>query len=255
MNNKQTLEALAMDLKRVALGYFRESSSMAEVFVKEALKRKDEIDNKNIKPYLNEFLNKIEDLRGEEKGKAAEDALLYSIIFQNASKVLFEGTKVYYSGSIRGVANPEPDFAYRLVNYMIDNGADVLSEHVGARTTQELNEIFLRKSGVDRRKFKEPWCVAREIDMRWVDEATHVVAVVNGPSHGVGMEIERAILKPQRGLPETPILCLIQEESADKLTWMIKGVSKDESPDFYLKTYKDIEDAKKIITNFLVTNR
>jgi len=88
MNNKQTLEALAMDLKRVALGYFRGSSSMAEVFIKEALKRRDEIDDKNIKPYLSEFLNKIDSLREEEKGKAAEDALLYSIIFQNASTVI-----------------------------------------------------------------------------------------------------------------------------------------------------------------------
>ena len=38
--NKQILGAIAMDLKRVALGYFRGSSSMAERFFQEALKRR-----------------------------------------------------------------------------------------------------------------------------------------------------------------------------------------------------------------------
>lgn len=88
MNNKQTLGALAMDLKRVALGYFRKSPLMVEIFFQEALKRKGEIDYKNIKPYLTKFLNNIDGLKEEEKEKAAEDALLYSIIFQNASTTI-----------------------------------------------------------------------------------------------------------------------------------------------------------------------
>jgi hypothetical protein len=167
----------------------------------------------------------------------------------------FEGTKVYYSGSIRGVANPETDFAYKLVNHMLENGADVLSEHVGARTQEEMDEVFLRRSGMDRRTIEEPWFTAREVDMKWVDEATHLVALVNGPSHGVGMEIERAILKPERGLNQTPILCLVQEDLTDKLTWMVKGISKEESPTFSLKTYTDLEDAREKISIFLTENR
>lgn len=87
MNNKQTLGALAMDLKRVALGYFRGSTPTVEMFFLEALKRRDEIDCKSLKPYLIKFLNKIEGLKKEEKEKAAEDALLYSTIFQNASTI------------------------------------------------------------------------------------------------------------------------------------------------------------------------
>ena len=164
---------------------------------------------------------------------------------------LFDGTKVYYSGSIRGVANPEPNFAYNLVSYMLENGANVLSEHVGARTQEEMNDIFLRRTGIDRSTIEEPWFAARKIDMEWVDEATHVVAVVNGPSHGVGMEIERAILKPARGLNQTPILCLIQENLTDNLTWMVKGVSSDDCPVFNLETYRDLGDAKAKIADFL----
>jgi hypothetical protein len=85
MNNKQLLGALALDLKRVAIGYFRGSTTMSEKFFQEALKRRNEIDSTNLKPYLVKFLNDIENLNKEEKKAAADNALLYSTIFQNAS--------------------------------------------------------------------------------------------------------------------------------------------------------------------------
>lgn len=88
MSNKQILGDLAMDLKRVALGYNRGSDSMAEKFFEEALKRRDKIDMRRIKPYLIRFLKDIENIRKENKKKVAEDALMYSTIFQNASKIL-----------------------------------------------------------------------------------------------------------------------------------------------------------------------
>jgi hypothetical protein len=88
MNNKQILGALAMDLKRVALGYSRGSNIMAERFFEEALKRKNEIDVKDLKPYLVKYLNKIENVKKENSDKAAEDALLYSTLFQNAASVI-----------------------------------------------------------------------------------------------------------------------------------------------------------------------
>lgn len=88
MKNKQLLGALALDLKRVALGYFKGSVAMPEIFLKEALKRKDEIDKENLKPYLIKFLKNMENLKKQNKKKAAEDALLYSTLFQNASTSL-----------------------------------------------------------------------------------------------------------------------------------------------------------------------
>ena len=88
MNNKQVFGALALDLKRVALGYFRGSTAMSDRFFEEALKRRSEIDSKHLKPYLVKFLNNMEKLNKGEKNKAADDALLYSTIFQNASEVL-----------------------------------------------------------------------------------------------------------------------------------------------------------------------
>lgn len=88
MKNKQVLGALALDLKRVALGYFKGSVLMAERFFEEALKRKDEIDTKDLKPYLIKFLKNMENLKKQNRKEAAENALLYSTIFQNASIAL-----------------------------------------------------------------------------------------------------------------------------------------------------------------------
>lgn len=88
-NNKIALSSLALDLWRVALGYHRGSNKMAERFYEEALKRKAEIDTSKIKPYVKTLLDKIELLQLEKDDmQRAEDALMYSTIFQNAALVL-----------------------------------------------------------------------------------------------------------------------------------------------------------------------
>ena len=166
---------------------------------------------------------------------------------------LFEGKIVYYSGSIRGVPEPDPEFAWKLVQYMINGGADVLSEHVAARNQAEMALVRTRRMGaalaalVDNHP--EPWYAVRQQDIEWVDQATHVVALVNGPSHGVGMEIERALLKPERGLNQTPILALVRTDLMDKLTWMIRGVKAD---GFYLRQYTDLDSACQEVSRFLM---
>lgn len=88
MNNKQIFGALALDLKRVAIGYFRGSTTLSEKFFQEALKRRDEIDSRNLKPYLIKLLKDMEKLKREKGDRAAEDALFYSTIFQNASTTM-----------------------------------------------------------------------------------------------------------------------------------------------------------------------
>jgi hypothetical protein len=166
-----------------------------------------------------------------------------------------KGVKVYYSGSIQGVPEAEPDFAWHLVQYMIDEGVNVLSEHVAGRTKEERNKVRARNLGLDIKEMlseEEPWFGIREVDTKWVDEATHMVALVNSPSHGVGMEVERALLKPERGLPETPILCLVHTDMLEKLSCMIKGINQEDYPNFLLATYSDLEDAKKIVKDFLL---
>lgn len=85
-NNKIALGSLAMDLNRVAMGYQRGSIKMAEVFMLEAMKRKEEVDLVTVKPYIRDLLSKLEEMKNEkDKQKVAEDALMYSTLFQNAA--------------------------------------------------------------------------------------------------------------------------------------------------------------------------
>ena len=86
MNVNQTLGSLALDLRRVAQGYFRGSEIMAERFAEEAKVRKEELRDINLKPYLRNLLSKMDDiLKQNDHKKLAEDALMYSILFQNAA--------------------------------------------------------------------------------------------------------------------------------------------------------------------------
>lgn len=160
----------------------------------------------------------------------------------------FTGARVYFSGAIRGATLPFPDVTRRITRFLMQRGAEVLSEHVGADTLGARNHTFLARTGIDLTAVSAPWEVVRRIDTGWVDSATHLIAVVDGPSHGVGMEIERALLKPERGLARTPILCLVHEELLEDLSWMIRGVS---SVDFHLQTYKDVDGAERLVGDFL----
>lgn len=91
MNTKIALESLSLDLKRVALGYHRGSDKMAKRFCEEAMKRKEEINYSEIKPYVQTLLNKMESqLNQTDKNSVAEDSLLLSIIFQNYSQYFFK---------------------------------------------------------------------------------------------------------------------------------------------------------------------
>lgn len=53
-------------------------------FVDEALERKSELEGLEVKPYIKEILTKLPEILGQrDKKKLAEDALTYSVIFQN----------------------------------------------------------------------------------------------------------------------------------------------------------------------------
>ena len=83
----------------------------------------------------------------------------------------FEGLKVYYSGSIKGSPEVDPNFAWKLVRYMSTNGAKVLSEHVAARNQKEMDKIRARNVGVTVAEYYQnprPWFPVRRQDMAWV---------------------------------------------------------------------------------------
>ena len=77
MNNEYILESLASDLKRVALGLHRGSNTMAQRFMEEAIKRKNEIEIKTVAPYIKKIINQL------DKNIDAENALMFSTLIQN----------------------------------------------------------------------------------------------------------------------------------------------------------------------------
>ena len=125
-------------------------------------------------------------LRGEAARPRGGKILLHMIITKTISKIKvrkpFRGKKIYFSNSVTGVPDVKRDFGWRLVAYMKKNGAEVLSDFVGARSKDEHIKMFLEKTNFDRDKEPIPWFFVRKTDTKYVDEATHLVTVVNGPS-------------------------------------------------------------------------
>jgi hypothetical protein len=75
---------------------------------------------------------------------------------------------------------------------------------------------------------------------------------VSTPSLGTGIEIAHAYLRPRMGLSRIPVLALYEKDYwPNKLSTMIKGISKESVPHFTLREYKTLEDGKEIITEFL----
>lgn len=84
MNNRLALESLSMDLKRVAIGYNRGSTKMADRFLGEAIKRKSEVDIKMTAPYINILLKRVDSFtQNNNIQSVSEEALMISTLLQN----------------------------------------------------------------------------------------------------------------------------------------------------------------------------
>ena len=150
--------------------------------------------------------------------------------------------KIYYSASIKG-ENVDPELGYKVVTHLKQRGHDVLSEHVGARNSDEMNALLTQRSGTDRTSLSKEAGnrFVRAIDTEWVDAADAMVVVITGASLGVGMEIERALLKPERGLNVTPITVFVSSGYAPGLSAMVSGVVSEQ---FAILTYETFDDIR-----------
>ena len=164
----------------------------------------------------------------------------------------FKGLKVYISTSLRGGLDPDFKLVQELAEYLKAKGAKILDEHV-VKDKEQSFETLKRRVKEDGEKLlypEQPWFDIRRFDTKWVDEADLLIAFVNNPSLGVGMEIERALLRVERGLKPIPIICLVRKEKLDSLSWMVRGIKEE---NFYLIPYENskeiIEAIQKIVLN------
>jgi len=163
----------------------------------------------------------------------------------------FDGKEIYFSNSMQGVQNQEKDFGYKIIQYLMNNGAHVLDQHVGGRDQEERDNLFLVDNGFELNRGDKPWVAVEQADVKLVDKASHIIAFVDGASHGVGAEIQRATDLFEFGVDYKVILCLVQEDRLKNLSWMVRGKESSKYPNFHLETYKDLEEAKTKIFNFL----
>ncbi len=134
--------------------------------------------------------------------------------------------KIYFAGSIRG-GREHIDFYIGIIEYL-QNFGEVLTEHVGNSSITPEGENTLTDNFIFNR------------DMEWLSSSDVIVAEVSNPSLGVGFEIASAI-----GLKKK-ILCLFKKQVNKKLSAMIAGC-----PDITVKEYVELDEAKKLINDFL----
>ncbi len=161
-----------------------------------------------------------------------------------------KGLKVYISTSLRGGLDPDFKLVQELAEYLKAKGAKILDEHV-VKDKEQSFETLKRRVKEDGEKLfypEEPWFDIRRFDTKWVDEADLLIAFVNNPSLGVGMEIERALLRVERGLNPIPIICLVRKEKLDSLSWMVRGI-KDKN--FFLYAYSNFQDILRFLPRII----
>lgn len=137
--------------------------------------------------------------------------------------------KIYFAGSIRG-GREDVDIYLEIIKHLQQKG-EVLTEHVGSAALNAMGENGITEEYIHDR------------DMSWLLSSDLIVAEVTNPSLGVGYELGRALENNKK------VLCLYRSSPDKKLSAMIRGAKK-----FSVYDYNTIEEAKKIINEFLLNN-
>ncbi len=122
-----------------------------------------------------------------------------------------------------------------IIAFLKESGLIVLTEHISDRDADVKNS----PEHIEKR------------DIAWLDEAAYVIAEISGASTGVGREIEYARNKHHFGKTPAKILCLYHVDREYFASSMVRGMSPERYPNVFVKAYRDIEDAKEIIRDFI----
>lgn len=161
---------------------------------------------------------------------------------------------VFYGGAIQGAQNRKlrASVHQAIINKIKHLGYHVLTEHTTgsnyAEAIKRLEESIgpLPKEELPRRQF------VRNKMIEFVEgDITAAVFELSIPSLGTGIEFAHAYLRPRLGLKQVPVVGLYQKNYwPNKLSTMIRGISKEEISHVTLYDYDEIEDAEKFLENF-----
>lgn len=132
---------------------------------------------------------------------------------------------IYCAGPIRGDLTHQ-DFFKKMIEYVESLGNTILTEFS--------NKFSSTIPLTDKQTYKR--------DLKWIDGSKAMIAEISGPSLGVGFEISYAIF--QRKLP---VLAIYNSE-VQQISAMILGC---DSPLLTISKYRDEDDMKRIIKNYL----
>lgn len=85
-DQKIIIGSLALDLKRIALGLYRDSRYTANTFKKQAINRMDELEQYESDAYTQQLVNQTKKSLSILEKNRAEDLLMYSTLFQNLTQ-------------------------------------------------------------------------------------------------------------------------------------------------------------------------
>ena len=149
---------------------------------------------------------------------------------------------VFFSAPIKGERDQVERTIIELGKYIKKKGFNIVNEHVVSENPRKNLAEKLGKSLKDLNDED-----IERYNIRKTFEAKYIIAEVSGASTGVGREIEYA----RNFGYKIKILCLYQKDHKNSASPMILGMTKDRYPNVKIACYKDIEEAKYIIKDFL----
>jgi len=155
--------------------------------------------------------------------------------------------KVFFAGAIRGDRSSAETTIIGLIKFIREElRYPVLNEHVGA---EDPIGSFAEKIGKEKDSLQ-----ARDIeeqDIAWLNQCSHVIAEISGASTGTGREIEYARTKGHFENTPAKILCLYRIDREFYASPMIRGMTPDRYPEVTVKSYENLQGAKKLVREFL----
>ena len=162
--------------------------------------------------------------------------------------------KVFYGAAIQGSKNrKERSYVHEFfMNTIKKQGFKVFTEHTTSKTYEDaIKKLELAIGPIPDDLSKRKIYVRNKMIEAIEGDIEAAIFEVSTPSLGTGVEISHAYLRPRLGLSVIPVLALYEKNYwPNKLSTMIKGISKEDVPNFTLKEYENLEDVELILSDF-----
>jgi hypothetical protein len=163
--------------------------------------------------------------------------------------------RVFYGAALQGAKDrKERSHVHEFfINTIQNQDYKVYTEHTTGKSYDEAILKLEQAIGPIPKDMQQRKIYVRNKMIEGIEgEIKAAIFEVSTPSLGTGIEIAHAYLRPRTGLSLIPVLALYEKDYwSNKLSTMIKGISKETVPHFTLKEYKNLEQGKKIINEFL----